>query len=372
MKKIISGALFCIGIGNAMAGSHHVTTDGRLYANQITARNIGAFQQSISTAVFGASDYYAVHIGHEAPSRITRPDRDISKKEDIATYGTLPIYGSAPLYGEWNDDGSITGRNGGDTFTPKNFSVWLRWTHGNTNEKFEDFKELNNRTDLIIGGIGGNRTKVAAGYFNLGAFAGHIDGRQRNKYIHLDEKGGFLGLYAAYNISRARTVASFTVGKIDNEMPYNIGGGSYDNTWIDASAETTYDILLDYTFTLQPGLRIGYTWVKSGDYAALEHIHVTNDNFSLFLISPQINAIKNIGNGWFGKAHFRYAFRKDTGGDIHTSADAKVRSLDTGNYIEYGLGLEKTFRSLNASVDINRQDGARRGWVGGAHLKYVF
>ena len=367
MKKILSGALFCIATGTASAAQ--ITTDGMLYANKISAYSIVAAQHSISNAVLGAYDYYGLHVGKAASHNNT----DHTSSDAAHMYGTFPLYGSMPLYGEWNDDGSaVRGHSGGDTIAPTNMNTWARWTHGRADEKFRNFKKVRQNNDIILVAIGTNKTDIGAGWISTGAFGGYTGGRTHNTYIDLDQQGGYFGLYGSYNIHRMRTSMLATVGKMNSDIPRKFGGDSLDNTWANLTALTTFDILPTPSFTLQPGLRLGYTWVKSSNYTSLERIYITNDNFNFFLISPQLRAIKHMGHGWFGAAHIRYMWQMKNGGDARTSTGAKLHDLKMGNYTEYGIGLEKLFGQINTSIDISRQDGARRGWAGGIHLKYVF
>jgi len=372
MKTILSGAFLCMIASGAMAAQ--ITNDGILYANKISVHNIGAIQQAISTAVFGAYDYYGMHVGFVADTmRPAQPNTHQDTTNAAHMYGTVPMYGTLPMYGEWNDDGSVTrGRSGGEYTANPNLTTWVRWSHARATEKFDHFKEVDINNDLIIAGVGTTRAKIGQGYVNIGAFGGYVGGHVRNRYVDMDENGGYLGFYGAYNINQLRVAATATIGKIDSEMPHKFGGDSLDNTWFDITARTTYDILIDPTFTLQPGLRASYSWVGSSDYTVLERTPVTNENFNLFSISPQLRAIKHIGSGWFATAGVRYIWRMHSGGDGHAAPDIKLQDFDTGNYTEYGIGIEKAFMPLNISLDINRQDGARNGWLGGAHIKLIF
>lgn len=366
MKKIFSGAILCLIAGNSIASP--APTDGLFYANKISVYGIAALQQSISTSVFGAYDYYGLHVGRAAQSS------DINQKDWAGLYGTMPLYGSPSLYGEWNDDGSVTrGHNGGDNnIAPHNLNLWARWTNNTANDKFSNFKKVHQHHDAVLIGIGTNKNDIGPGWLSTGVFAGFAGGRTHNKSIDMDQQGGYFGLYGSYNIYHMRTSAIATVGKMDTEIPRKFGGASLDNIWADISSQTTFDILLDPTLTLQPGLRVSYTWAQSENYTTLERTRITNENFNLFSIAPQFRIIKHIGLGWFGTASVRYVWRLTDGGETYASSGIKIHDFDTGNYTEYGIGLEKLFGSINTSIDIRRQDGARYGWQGGAHLKYVF
>jgi len=367
MKIFFATGAFIAFAGTA-AYATPISTNTVKYANTISIHNIVDLQHSISSAVFNANDYYGTHVGIN-PNKVHKKAKTNASK----LYGTAPLYGTMPLYGEWNDDGTATiyGRNGGDMQYVRKMNAWLHWNHTSDKVKFNNIKEIDTKNDLIIAGIGTNGTKLGDGMLHIGAFAGYTGGRQQNRFIKIDANGGYFGAYGAYDIYRARISATATIGSQKNKIPNNFGGDKYTNTWANMNIMAAYDILIDPTFTLQPGLGMGYTWAKSDDYVLLQQSRITNDNLNIFEITPSVRAIKNIANDWYGAVHARYVFKFDSAGTVHDNG-TKLADLNIDDYAEYGLGLEKSFGPINASLEINRRDGARRGWNGGARLKMIF
>ena len=46
--------------------------------------------------------------------------------------------------------------------------------------------------------------------------------------------------------------------------------------------------------------------------------------------------------------------------------------LDTRDYAEYGIGIEKSIDRFNVALTLNRRDGGRAGWNGSVTMKYIF
>ncbi|MBO5704589.1 MAG: hypothetical protein J6R99_01070, partial [Alphaproteobacteria bacterium] len=59
------------------------------------------------------------------------------------------------------------------------------------------------------------------------------------------------------------------------------------------------------------------------------------------------------------------------GGNTYIN-NTKLTKLDTGNFFEYGLSVEKQFKKATLSANIGRRDGFRYGWFGGLDIKYAF
>ena len=150
-----------------------------------------------------------------------------------------------------------------------------------------------------------------------------------------------------------------------------LGTDNYTNLWAGAAANASINIILDDTFSLQPGVQIGYTWIESDSYISATGNNVSNSDLGVFEIAPTLHAIKHIGSGWFGTAHVRYVAMMTNGGDLSVNS-INFATLESDNFTEYGLSLEKTVGRFNLSGTIVRRDGGRDGWGGGLNIKYIF
>ena len=377
MKNSVSLALAIFVLsanGTFAAGSH-------IYSNAISAHNITAIQHSImTTAMQTFEGTAAAALGGRAK---------LTNNDSKYMYGTTPMYGWPRLYGEYYDADTqkTSGRNGGDDDTintiavtnnneildprPVVNSVWLNWQHINDGVKFYDYDELNTNTDLIMFGLAGGEAQRGIGISEWGIFGGYIGGSQKNDFVNLSENGGYVGLYTGYNIQQFNLSLAANVGALYNNAESEYGADEFANMWAGVGLNATYNIELDETFTIQPGVYAGYTWIGSANYISVSNDNVANQNFNMFEVAPGIRAIKHIGRGWFGFINFKYAFMMGHPGDVVANG-VLYDELETRDYAEYGIGIEKSIDRFNIALNINRRDGGRTGWNGGFNLKYIF
>lgn len=356
---------------------YEATAQPHLYANYISANNIGAMQRSIMTNTMQTFEgSIAAAITGQAVFYQDFPQKN--KKEAAANlYGRQAMYGTLSLYGEYGDDGSVfsdsRGRNGGDEYDsrPTLNNMWANWNHFDGKAKFKDYDVLNSDYDLLTFGFAGGESQKGIGISEWGFFGGYSGGVQENDFLNLSEHGGFIGFYSGYNIQKFNLSFAINIGSLSNTAESLYGVDKYTNMWSGAALNATYNINIDDTFTLQPGLYAGYTWVGSGNYISISGENVANKNLNMFEITPALRAIKHITRGWFGYIGVKYVFRDVNGGDIFIDGDG-YEMLDIANYSEYGIGLEKSVDRFNISFHLNRLDGGYYGWDGGFNLKYIF
>ena len=377
MKKtsLLALSAFILSANGAFASGGHI------YANAVSAHNITAIQHSIMTTAMQTFE------GTASAALGGRAHFVNQAESDKYKYGTIPMYGWPRMYGEYGDDGTMladdaakkqTGRNGGDTPEPEFKdprpvinSAWINWQHISDNAHFTDFDSVDTDTDLIMFGLAGGEAQRGIGISEWGIFGGYVGGTQDNEYMNIDQGGGYVGLYTGYNIQNFNLSLAANVGALFNSTEHEYGIDDFTNSWAGAALNATYNIALDETFTIQPGVHAGYTWIGSADYVSLSGDEISNGNFNMFEVAPEIRAIKHIGRGWFGYLHFKYAFIMGTPGDVFVGGTL-YDELDMRNYAEYGIGIEKSIDRFNVSLNINRRDGGRDGWNGGFNLKYIF
>ncbi len=346
-------------------------SDAYMHANTISAHNIATIQHTITQTAFssfagsmrgtmGAQKQRTKFIGAQA------------LENPMTTYGHAPMYGTAPLYGEYNDDGSA-GRSGGDTFNSDAAlnSIWINWQHLGDNAKFDDFARLESDANTFMLGLAGGQSEFAGGLSKWGLYMGFVDGEQQNNDITLDEQGGYLGIYNGTTFGNLGLYGTINGGALNNNVTTIYGEDEYTNFWVGGAVNITYDIALDPTFTLQPALHVGYTWIRSEDYTSASGDILKNDAFSMTEVTPTLRAIKHIANGWFGALNAKYVMIFANGGNT-TVNNLSISELESDNYVEYSLSLEKYINHINVSANIGRREGARDGWIGGLNIKYAF
>ena len=352
-----------------------------MFANGMTARNIGAIQHSV---MIGAIENFegsaASALGPRGRIPLNLNAEEVPTRAD---YGEMARYGTMPMYGEYGDDGTVLrrGRNGGDndenthrrrTRRPKMNNIWLAWEHYGDDAKYSNMQTTDSPYDLIMFGLSVQRAQLQGGVSEWGMFGGYVGGTQENDYMEIHENGGYVGIYNGYNIREFYLSFAADAGALYNRAEAkNTASDEFANLWIGASINTKYNIRLTDEFTLQPGAYIGYTWIKSANYISVAGAMLDNNNFNMFEISPALRAIQHIGRGWYGTLGARYAFNLKSSGKAYAN-NVQLPDLDTKDFVEYGVGVEKSIDRFNIAVNLGRHDGGRRGWNGGFSLKYIF
>lgn len=357
-------------------------TSANALANGISVRNIGAIQHTIMNHTIGTFEgtmSAALGTRGKLVDNVTPANRPTprARGDSAKMYGRMPEYGTPAMYGEYGDDGTVLrGRSGGDdiaTIRPTINNVWMNWQHVADDASFNDFATVDSDYDLVTIGLAGGDAQFGNGISDWGLFAGYVGGDQKNDLIDINENGGYVGVYSGYTIGGLNLSVVANGGALFNTVAATrtMRGHDYANAWVGAAMNVTYNIELDPTFTLQPGVYGGYTWVQSANYTMGDGTYIENQNMNLFEIAPGARAIKNLGDGWFGFIGGKYVFHFAHGGDANVMG-ARLAELDFDNYSEYGIGIEKSIDRFNMSINLGRRDGGRTGWTWGTSLKYIF
>lgn len=383
MKRIsvLTAVLICASARGATATP---MAPGHLYANGISARNIAAIQHSVTTRAFQSFEgSAAAALGTRAKlgrfAQLSSPAPTVTIKPAAAPadasklYGRAPVYGTMKQYGEWNDDGTVTrGRSGGDIVAlPVLNSAWTDWQHYGDDVKYDHLDRLDTDYDLIMLGVAGGRAMWHNGVSEWGVYTGYVGGSQENKFMDMKQDGGYVGLYGGYSYRQFNLNTSVHGGALSNRAENTFGTDEFSNMWAGAAVNVTYNIAIDDTFTLQPGVYGAYTWIKSANYTADSGHRIQNDNFNMFEVTPGVRAIKQVADGWFATATVKYVFSFENGGKMSING-TEFSELDGTNYSEYGLGIEKSINRFNIALNLGRRDGGRTGWHGGVGMKYIF
>lgn len=348
-------AMILSGISITNANASHI------YANTITAHNIAAIQHAITHTAFNSFE-------GAMPASLNE-QRVTAQKNKQAPQETASLYGRASIYGEY-DDSALTGRSGGDAEAALN-SIWFSWEHIGDNVKFDNFSSLDSDFDLVMMGLSGGVAKMGNGITQWGIYTGYVGGTQQNDFLDIDEQGGYFGLYNGFNAGRFNLSTSINGGALDNSAENEFDTDDFTNFWVGAIANATYDISLDDTFTIQPGIQVGYTWIKSENYTSASGDVLKNDAFGMLEVSPTLRAIKHIGNGWHGALNVKHIMIYTHGGEL-TVNGTPAPELEMDDFTEYTLSLEKSVANVIFTANFGRRDGAHNGWVGGTNIKFRF
>ena len=363
MKKTSIWLLAMVATVGAVPFETRAANISHMSANGIAVNNIVVMQHSIMHNAFDNFD-------RSMANALDRPSKEAFEDEPKTVKDYTKDYGKMPTYGEYGDDGTVfaSGRSGGDFDTTN--TMWADWQHAQDYAKFDDFHRVDSKHDIISLGFSDTPSEHDSGISEFGGFGGVIISDEDSGAVELSENGEYLGLYYAYHSYGFNLNSAVNFGTLFSDTKSD-AFGKYDltNIWGGAALNASYNILLDETSVLQPGLYAGYTWIYSDGYKTSSGHEISFDNFQAFELSPSLRTITHIGDGWVGIMSARYVFNFTDGGVLKHSG---LSSLDMGDYAEYGITFEKSTEILSLAISLNRHDGARTGWTGGLHARYRF
>ena len=342
-------------VANASAASH-------THANALSGHNIAIIQHTITQTAFQSFE------GASETKLFSAP----TQKEPQAPNADPNLYGKMPMYGEYNDDGNA-GRNGGDTINQDAMlnSIWFNWQHVNDNIHIDNYSDTDANFNTFMMGLAGGTAKMGNGISEWGIYTGYVDTKQTNVALETKGQGGYFGVYNGFDMGNFSLSSTINGGVIDNSSDTIFGTDEFTNFWVGAAVNAAYNIALDRTFTLQPSLHMGYTWIKSENYTSVSGDILQNDAFNMFELTPEIRAIKHIGNGWYGTMGAKYVMIFENGGDLSVN-NIGAHELEIGDFFEYSISVERSVYNLHLSASIGRHEGDHDGWTGGINIKYIF
>ena len=367
MKKISIFAMSLVSAVGITPWTAQAQNVSHLAANGIAVHNIATMQHSIMHNTFNNFD-------RTIANSLDKPfvADDGIKEETKPVVDPTKDYGKMATYGEYGDDGTVftSGRSGGDFDTTN--TTWLDWQHTQDYAKFDGFNKVDSRFDIISLGFSDTPEQLNSGISEFGGFGGVIISSEDSGAVELTENGEYIGLYYAYHSYGFNLNTAVNFGTLFSDTKSG-AYGKYDltNMWAGAALNASYNVLLDDTSVLQPGLYGGYTWVYSDGYKTDTGHDISFDNFYAFELSPSLRAITHIHDSWVGIVSARYVFNFTDGGDLKNSV-ANIPDLDMKDYLEYGLSFEKNTNNFSLAVSLNRRDRGRTGWNGGLHMRYRF
>lgn len=347
-------ALIALSATNAYA-------DQTLFATEqaIGATTIATLQHTITQNLFSTrARPFSAH-------PITTPETIINP---APTYNQ-PIYGSELLYGEYNDDGTM-GRNGGDTNAPIS-NIWLNWQHTSDDINLNNFNRFDSRHDIATIGFTAHDKTTPNGFYNWTFYGGYINGTSKNSELDSDENGGFIGILNKLQTHNFIINSTINTGFLKTDVNYASISDNHTNIWFGAMANIAYNLQLDDTFSLYPMITAGYTWIKNETKNSTYSDDLQNQTFGFFEVTPALNAVKHIGNNWYGTLGVKYVMLSNTDKNI-TINDTEIEIPTVDNYTEYGISLEKQTNSFAFKATIGRHDGDLTGWIGDLNIKYIF
>lgn len=336
-----------------------------LYAGNAVAADFGYNANSIAAHNIIGMQHYIVNRAIVLPEHDNVTPRIKQKAQDPDAYGEM-IY-----YGEYGDDTGVLpliGRSGGDT---SNAYIGATWEHMDEELKFKSYPHMDTTLNLGMLEFGNNHETLYNRPLDLKFFGGYVGGDIENNGVDIDQNGGFFGVLAHQSIDDfdLNFVADF--GLMANDVNDMTTAKNFNNVWVAVNLDAAYKFAIDEHLVLRPNVRGGYMWIFSPNYVLKNGENIDNKNFGAFELTPGIDIISDLGNGWSIGARGAYVMNFVSGGETYVEY-AKIEKLKTDNYFEYSIKIEKYVDDLFFGINVGCHDGGRTGWFGDLTIKYLF
>ena len=204
-------------------------------------------------------------------------------------------------------------------------------------------------------------------------YVGYNGATQSFEGVHTTQNGGLLGgtitLYKG-NFFNATTIsAGATVAETSSMY------GHDDTTMLIAGAanKTGYNFeFKEGRYIIQPNILVSYTFVNTFNYTNAAGVRLDSDPLHSIQVAPGFKLMANTKTGWqpYIAANMVMNFLDKS----KTTADTvRLPGMSTRPYVQYGIGLQKTFKeNFIAFGQTMFQSGGRHGVSISAGLRWTF
>ena len=210
-----------------------------------------------------------------------------------------------------------------------------------------------------------NLVDLGRGYKGvISAFVGYNGSHQSYNGISMNQQGGTLGVTGTLYHGNFFTGLTFSAGASAGEAHTPYGTDHFSMLTAGVANKTGYNIeLADGKFIIQPSLYLGYTFVNNFDYTNSAGVKIDSDPLSTIQIAPGIKFIGNLKNGWQPYAGVDMMWNI-MGRTKFKAADSRLPELSVKPYIQYGVGLQKSWSDrFTAFFQTMLRNGGRTGIV---------
>ncbi len=210
-----------------------------------------------------------------------------------------------------------------------------------------------------------NLVDLGRGYKGvISAFVGYNGSHQSYNGISMNQQGGTLGVTGTLYHGNFFTGLTFSAGASAGEAHTPYGTDHFSMLTAGVANKTGYNIeLADGKFIIQPSLYLGYTFVNNFDYTNSAGVKIDSDPLSMIQIAPGIKFIGNLKNGWQPYAGVDMMWNI-MGRTKFKAADSRLPELSVKPYIQYGVGLQKSWSDrFTAFFQTMLRNGGRTGIV---------
>ena len=212
-------------------------------------------------------------------------------------------------------------------------------------------------------GFDSNIHKLKRGWSNVAtAYIGYNGSQVDYSNVDASTNGGLLGLTETFYKGNFWTALTATAGASFAEAHTMYGKDEMTMLMAGIGSKTGYNFeFKEGKFIIQPRLFMSYSFVNTFDYTNSAGVRIDSDPMHTVQINPSVKFIGNIKGGWQPYASVGMVWNLLN--ETHTEANGvKLPEMHTKPYVEYGVGLQRTWADkFSAYGQAMLRHGGRNG-----------
>lgn len=174
--------------------------------------------------------------------------------------------------------------------------------------------------------------------------------------------GGILGLTQTFYHGDFFTAITVNAGASSGESNTMYGKDNYATLMAGVGSKTGYNFEFNNgKFIIQPSMLMAYTYVNTFDYTSASGVKMSSDPLHSIQIHPTIKFMGNVGKGWqpYASVGMVWNILNDT---KVTANDVRLPEMSIKPYVEYGVGLQKSWHErFTGFIQAMLRNGGRNG-----------
>ncbi len=212
-------------------------------------------------------------------------------------------------------------------------------------------------------GFDSNIHKLKHGWANVAtAYIGYNGSQVDYSNVDASTNGGLLGLTETFYKGNFWTALTATAGASFAEAHTMYGKDEMTMLMAGIGSKTGYNFeFKEGKFIIQPRLFMSYSFVNTFDYTNSAGVRIDSDPMHTVQINPSVKFIGNIKGGWqpYASVGMVWNLLNETNA---TADGVKLPEMHTKPYVEYGVGLQRTWADkFSAYGQAMLRHGGRNG-----------
>ena len=194
------------------------------------------------------------------------------------------------------------------------------------------------------------------------AYVGYNGSYQSFSGVSTTQNGGVLGLTQTFYKDKFFTALTASAGASVGNSNTMYGNENFAMLMSGVASKTGYNFeFKEGKYILQPSMMMSYTYVNTFDYTNAAGVGISSDPLHTLQLHPNIKFAANLKNGWqpYAFAGMVWNIMNNT---QYTANNIVLPSMSIKPYVEYGIGVQKTWKdSITGYLQTMIRNGGRNG-----------